>query len=98
MLRGVITPPVQHVAVFVEIATYEEKQKDSIRIDLKKRKRNNYALVTLTSQNIFSKSFTVVIKAMCDLMSDNHSYPAKVKSLVLLFAEEGGLQDSCWKH
>lgn len=35
---------------------------------------------------------------MCDLMSDNHSYPAKVKSLVLLFAEEGGLQDSCWKH
>lgn len=41
---------------------------------------------------------TIVIKAMCDLMSDNHSYSTKVKGLVLLFTEERRLQDSCWKH
>lgn len=41
---------------------------------------------------------TNVIKSMCDLMSNNHSYSAKVKSLVLMFAEERWLQDSCWKH
>lgn len=41
---------------------------------------------------------TVVVKAMCDLMSDNHSYSTKVKGLVLLFTEERRLQDSCWKH
>lgn len=46
----------------------------------------------------YPSRLTVVIKSMRDLMSDNHSYPAKVKSLVLLLAEERRLQDSCWKH
>lgn len=41
---------------------------------------------------------TVVVKAVCDLMPNNHSYSTKVKGLVLLFTEERRLQDSCWKH
>lgn len=41
---------------------------------------------------------TVVIESVCDLMSDNHPYSTKVKSLVLMFAEERWLQDSCRKH
>lgn len=40
---------------------------------------------------------TVVIKSVCDLMSDNHSYSTEVKGLVLMFTEERRLQDSCWK-
>lgn len=41
---------------------------------------------------------TVIIKSMCDLMSNNHSYPTKVKGLVLMFTEERRLQDSSRKH
>ena len=35
---------------------------------------------------------------MRDLVSDDHSYSAEVKGLVLMFAEERRLQDSCWKN
>lgn len=41
---------------------------------------------------------TVVIEAMRDLVADHHSYPPKVEGLVLMFAEERRLQDSCWKN
>lgn len=47
---------------------------------------------------LINHSCTVVIKAVCDLMPNNHSYSTKVKGLVLVFAEERWLQDSCWKH
>lgn len=55
-------------------------------------------LHTLISGSIFGKLFTVVVKAVSDLMSDHHSYPTKVEGLVLLLAEEGRLEDSSWKH
>lgn len=41
---------------------------------------------------------TVVIEAMRDLVADDHPYPPKVEGLVLMFAEERRLQDSCWKN
>lgn len=41
---------------------------------------------------------TIVVKSVCDLMSDDHSYSTEVKGLVLMFAEERRLQDSRWKH
>lgn len=41
---------------------------------------------------------TVVIEAMRDLVADDHSYSPKVEGLVLMFAEERRLQDSCWKN
>lgn len=41
---------------------------------------------------------TVVVKAVRDLVSDDHPYSTKVEGLVLLFAEERWLQDSSWKH
>lgn len=44
------------------------------------------------------RCLTIVIESMCDLMPDDHSYSSKVKGLVLMFTEEGRLQDSCRKH
>lgn len=41
---------------------------------------------------------TVVVKAVRDLVADDHSYPTKVEGLVLMFAEERRLEDSCWKN
>lgn len=41
---------------------------------------------------------TIVIKSMCDLMSNNHSYSSEIKGLVLIFIEKRRLQDSCWKY
>lgn len=41
---------------------------------------------------------TIVVEAVRDLVSDDHSYSAKVEGLVLMFAEERRLQDSCWKN
>lgn len=35
---------------------------------------------------------------MRDLVADDHSYSPKVEGLVLMFAEERRLQDSCWKN
>lgn len=43
-------------------------------------------------------NLTVVVEAVCDLVSNDHSYSAKVEGLVLMFAEERRLQDSCWKN
>ena len=41
---------------------------------------------------------TIVIKAVCDLMTDHHADAAVVQRFGLAFAEEGRLEDTCREH
>lgn len=45
-----------------------------------------------------AKTHTIVIKAMCDLMTDYHADAAIVERLSLAFAEKRRLKDSSRKH
>lgn len=42
-------------------------------------------------------SFTVVIKAMCDLVPNHHPDAPEIQGLRLVLAEEGRLEDPRWK-
>lgn len=42
--------------------------------------------------------FTIVIKAVCDLVPDHHPDAPKVQGLWLLLAEEGWLENTGRKH
>lgn len=44
------------------------------------------------------ENHTIVIKAMCDLVTDYHADATKVERFSLAFAEERWLEDPCRKH
>lgn len=60
-------------------------------------RRSVLDLMAWSPKNICS-NLTIVIEAMGDLVANDHSYSPKVEGLVLMFAEERRLQDSCWKN
>lgn len=41
--------------------------------------------------------FTVIIKAVCDLVPDHHPDAPEIQGLWLVLAEEGWLENPCWK-
>lgn len=84
VLSRVVTPPVEHVAVLVEITPCEETK---WRVRGEKKTRAESKL-----------NPTIVVEAVRDFMPDDHSYSAEVEGLVLMLAEERGLQDSCRKN
>lgn len=45
-----------------------------------------------------AESPTIVIKAVCDLMTNDHADTAVVERITLASAEEWWLEDSCWEH
>lgn len=96
VLGRVITPPVQHITVLVEITPCKEMLCTEYR-------RHGTKIIwgfwhPKISVTMHPGFLTIVIETMCDLMSNNHPYSTKVKGLVLLFAEERRLQDSGRKH
>lgn len=93
VLGRVITPPVEHITILVEITPCKET--------LCTEYRRPETKITFWHPKIsvtIHAGLTVVIKAMRDLMPNNHPYSTEVEGLVLLFAEERRLQDSGWKH
>lgn len=44
------------------------------------------------------ENHTIVIKAMCDLVTDYHADATVVERFSLTFAEERRLEDTCGKH
>lgn len=44
------------------------------------------------------ESPTTVVKAVCDLVTNDHADAAIVEGIALAFAEEWQLEDSCWEH
>lgn len=44
------------------------------------------------------ENLTIIIKTMCDLVTDYHADATVVERLSLAFAEERRLEDSGWEH
>lgn len=55
-----------------------------------------YADITCHSSRL--ETPTIVIEAVCDLVTDDHADTTIVERIALAFAEEWHLEDSCWEH